>query len=150
MRGRGGAGYSFVACPSHLTIDHASLSRRSTLPSPNRDTSNIWALITLIPHILHRNCVLILSPSRFAVCGHHISPRIAIVFSLLSNLPNSSMSRSCNFLISPTIYWWNRNRNRVILIVELLLLYETGCIRFSWKRHYLSTICYIDDGGQHT
>ena len=27
--GRGGA-YSFVACLSHLTIDHASLSRRTT------------------------------------------------------------------------------------------------------------------------
>ena len=43
-------------------------------------------------HILHRNCLLILSPSRFAVCGHHLSPRIAIVFSLLTSLPNSSMS----------------------------------------------------------
>ena len=46
-----GAAYSFVACLSHLTIDHASLSRRSTVPTPNRDTSNIWALITLHPHI---------------------------------------------------------------------------------------------------
>ena len=38
--GRGGA-YSFVACLSHLTIDHASLSRRSTVPTPIRHTSNI-------------------------------------------------------------------------------------------------------------
>ena len=38
-------------------------------------------------HILHGNCLLILSPSCFAVCGHHLSPRIAIVFSLLSSLP---------------------------------------------------------------
>ena len=45
---RGGA-YSFVACLSHLTIDHASLSRRSTGPTPNRHTSNIWALSTLFP-----------------------------------------------------------------------------------------------------
>ena len=37
----GGGGYSSVACLSHLTIDHASLSRRSTVPTPNRDTSNI-------------------------------------------------------------------------------------------------------------
>ena len=42
--------YSFVACLSHLTIDHASLSRRSTVPTPSRDTSNIWELITLLPH----------------------------------------------------------------------------------------------------
>ena len=51
--GGGGEGaYSFVACLSHLTIDHASLSRRSTVPTPNRDTptSNIWALSTLLPY----------------------------------------------------------------------------------------------------
>ena len=47
--GWGGGAYSFVACLSHLTIDHASLSRRSTVLAPNRDTSNIWALITLLP-----------------------------------------------------------------------------------------------------
>ena len=45
---RGGA-YSFVACVGHLTISHASLSRRSTVPTPNRDTSNVWALISLFP-----------------------------------------------------------------------------------------------------
>ena len=33
--------YSFVACISHLTSDHASLSRRSIVPTPDRDTSNI-------------------------------------------------------------------------------------------------------------
>ena len=43
--------YSFIACLSHLIIDHASLSRRSTVPTPNRDTSNIWALTTLFPYI---------------------------------------------------------------------------------------------------
>ena len=31
-------------CISHLTIDQAFLSRRKTVPTPNRDTSNIWAL----------------------------------------------------------------------------------------------------------
>ena len=44
---RGGGVYSFVACLSHLTIDHASVSRWCTVPAPDRDTSNIWALITL-------------------------------------------------------------------------------------------------------
>ena len=42
--GGGKEAYSFVACLSHLTIDHASLSRRNTVPSPptiNRDTSNV-------------------------------------------------------------------------------------------------------------
>ena len=48
-RDRGGA-YSFVACLGHLAIEHASLSRRSTVPTPNRDTSNIWALIMLLPY----------------------------------------------------------------------------------------------------
>ena len=42
--------YSIAACLSHLTIDLASLSRRRTVPTPARDTSNIffWALITLL------------------------------------------------------------------------------------------------------
>ena len=38
-RARAGGVYSFVACLSRLTIDHASLSRRSTVPTPSRDTS---------------------------------------------------------------------------------------------------------------
>ena len=31
-----GGGYSFVACLSHLTIDYAFLSRRSTVPTPQK------------------------------------------------------------------------------------------------------------------
>ena len=56
-QGRGGGGeggrgaYSFVACLSHLTNEHASLSRRGIVPSPNRDTFNIWALVALSPYI---------------------------------------------------------------------------------------------------
>ena len=45
-----GDGYSFLACRGHLTIDHASLSRRSTVPTPDRDTCNILALTTLLPY----------------------------------------------------------------------------------------------------
>ena len=30
---KGGGGYSFVACLSRLTLDHASLSRRGTVPT---------------------------------------------------------------------------------------------------------------------
>ena len=46
----GGGGVSFVECLGHVTVDHASLSRRSTVPAPNRDTSNTWALITILFH----------------------------------------------------------------------------------------------------
>ena len=37
----GGGANSFVACLSRLTFDHALRSRRSIVPAPNRDTSNI-------------------------------------------------------------------------------------------------------------
>ena len=37
----------FALCK--LNIDRASLFRWSNVPTPNRDTSNSWALITLIP-----------------------------------------------------------------------------------------------------
>ena len=51
--GGGGGGYSFDACLSHLTTGHVSLSRRSTVPTPNRDAANDWALITSFPYITH-------------------------------------------------------------------------------------------------
>ena len=41
----GGGAYSCIACLSHMTIDHASLSRRSTVSTPNRDTSNNWGVV---------------------------------------------------------------------------------------------------------
>ena len=44
--------------------------------------------------------MLILSLSCFAACGYHLSPRIAIVFSLLSSVSNSSKSNSSASLIS--------------------------------------------------
>ena len=50
-RGAGGGLISFVACLSHLTIDHAFLSKKGTVPTPNRDTSNNWALFTLFPYL---------------------------------------------------------------------------------------------------
>ena len=57
---RGGAGvHSYVACHSHLTIDRSSLSKWGTVPTPNRDTSNIWALIACFPHIWHGFFLLI-------------------------------------------------------------------------------------------
>ena len=95
-----GVGYSLVAWLTHLAIDHASLLRRSTVPAPNRGTGNIWTLIRFF-HTLHR-ILLILTLSCFAVCGHHLSPRITIVSSPLcmNRLPNVSTSHSSVFLIS--------------------------------------------------
>ena len=88
----GGGGYSFVAWLSHLIVDHASLSRRTTALTPNRDTtSNIRAFITL-------NNLLSMSPACFAFCDRHLSPRIAIVFSLLSCVLNFSISQFIRLL----------------------------------------------------
>ena len=47
----GGEAYSFVACLSHMTIDHAFLSRRITVPTPNRYISNVWGLITFFRYM---------------------------------------------------------------------------------------------------
>ena len=95
-RGRGGDAYSFVACFSRLTIYHASLSRRSTVSTPNKDASNTWALITFFPctRITYWYFLLIVSPSCFTVCGHHLLSMIAICFSLLSSVPNFSRPHS--------------------------------------------------------
>ena len=49
--GGGGGAYSFVACLNRLTIDHAFLWRRGTVPTPYRDTSDVWALISCFPRI---------------------------------------------------------------------------------------------------
>ena len=53
LSGGGGGGYLFVACLSHLAIDHASLSRRSTVPIPNKHLQHptFGALGTLVPCI---------------------------------------------------------------------------------------------------
>ena len=55
--------YSFVACLSHLTIDDASLSRRSTVPTPNSliETPPTFGRPLCVFHMLHKNCLLILS-----------------------------------------------------------------------------------------
>ena len=52
-----GGWYSYFARLGYLTIDHASLSRRSTVPTPNRDASNIWALITSSIHYIETVCL---------------------------------------------------------------------------------------------
>ena len=96
-------GCSFVVCLSYLTIYRSSLSRRSTFPFPhNRHLQHLGTRYAFPIYYLYvrENCLLIVSSSCFAVRDHHASPRTATVFSLLSSLPNSSMSHSSNFLIS--------------------------------------------------
>lgn len=44
--GEGGGGeHSFDACRSHLTVENGPLSRLSAIPTPSRDTFNVWARI---------------------------------------------------------------------------------------------------------
>ena len=48
----GGEGGLICSLPCNCsTIGHASISGRITVPNFNRDTSNIWALITLLPYV---------------------------------------------------------------------------------------------------
>ena len=47
----GGRWYCFVAFLSHLAIDYATVSSRSAVPTPRRDTTSIPALITFPPLI---------------------------------------------------------------------------------------------------
>ena len=85
---------SFVACLTHLTIDPASLSGRSTVPTPNREhVQHLGAHYVFGTHyikpVLHASYPLPAS----AVCAHNLSPRIAIVFSLLSSVLIFSLHR---------------------------------------------------------
>ena len=84
---------SFAACLSHLSIDHACLSRRSRAPTASRNTSNVRAPITLFPYITLKLFAYPIS-FLFRRLWPPPTPRIAIVFSLL--LPNSFTSRSSN------------------------------------------------------
>ena len=63
--GWGGGGYSLVACLCHSTIDYASLSRRSTVPTPNRDTSNTWAVSTFFPSTTQEDFWIITHPYKW-------------------------------------------------------------------------------------
>ena len=86
---QGGRSTHWLLAVSHLTIDHASLSRRSAPRSYSlqRHLQHLGApLRFFFFHILHRKKrkKFILSRSCIAVCGHHLSTRIAIAFSSLS------------------------------------------------------------------
>ena len=73
--GAGGGTHLLLACLSHLTIDHASLSRRSTVPTPRGDTSNIRALITFFFHIISVETFCLYYPLA-------VSPAVATIYLL--------------------------------------------------------------------
>ena len=56
------AAYLLVACLSHSTIDHASLSRRSIVPTLDEDPFKLSGAHYVFFHVLHRKCLLTLSP----------------------------------------------------------------------------------------
>lgn len=72
----GVGGYPFIAV-LRMTIDHASLSRRSTVASPHEATSYHPDLLAFHPDIAQQPFRYLI-PSCFAVCGHYLSPGIAI------------------------------------------------------------------------
>ena len=66
-----GGGYSFGACVSHLTIEHAFLSRRSTVPTPNRHFEHLGA-----HHVLSIYC-----KETFCLSYPlHVSPSVATIY----------------------------------------------------------------------
>lgn len=71
---------------SRMTVDHASLVRRSTAPTPNRDTSNVSALITFTPYIIEKHFACLIP-----VYDRYLLPNIAIISSLLSSVSNDFM-----------------------------------------------------------
>ena len=74
-RGQGGGGYSSVACLKHLTIDHASVSSRSTVTTRSKGHLQHLGAHCVFFCIVRTTVLLILSPSCFAVCGNHPSQR---------------------------------------------------------------------------
>ena len=69
---RGGGGYSFFACLGGLTMDQVTLSRRSTTPTPNGDSSKIWGSLCFF-HTVHENIGIILSPSCILFWGKSVA-----------------------------------------------------------------------------
>ena len=93
----GGGGTQLLLALSHLTMTTHPFRDGPLLLLLIEATSNIWALSTFFPCITQKN---FLQRSSLAVCDHHLSPKRAIVFSLLFNAPNISMSHPFIFLIS--------------------------------------------------
>ena len=72
-RTQGGGRTHLLLALSHLTIDHACLSRRSTVPTPNRHTSNLGA------HDIFPICYI---ETFFLILSHAVLPSVATVYIL--------------------------------------------------------------------
>ena len=73
-----------------------------TVPTPNATPAMFCGSLRFFRVLLlHQSCLLILSPSCLAVSGHPLSPRVAIVFPLLSSPPNASMSHNFVWSLHP-------------------------------------------------
>lgn len=84
---------TFDACLRLVTVDHASLSRRSIVSTPKRDTS-FWALIKrLSTYYTALFCVSYIAFPVRLFCGHLLSPGIENVLSLLSTAVPSVCSK---------------------------------------------------------
>ena len=137
FRGGGGGTHLLVALVFWPLITH-----------PFRHTAPFLLLIETPPtfgrslcffHILHRNSLLILSPSCFAVCSHHLSPKKAIVFryslsyqtlpchtrpiSLSSLLTHPVPPFTFSHYVRPTLYCY---ATRAHICSHVLLLPTTG------------------------
>ena len=78
---RGGVGGSFVDCLSILTIDHASLSIRTTVCTPYGHLEHLSAqyVCSLYDVIMF---LLIASPSSLTVCGRHLGRGVILTLLL--------------------------------------------------------------------
>ena len=86
-RGCGVSVCSFVACLSHLTIDHDSLSIRITVRTPDRrHLQHLGARYVSSVNYIKAPGLSYVLPN-LAVCSRHPPPKVAIVFSLLSSSP---------------------------------------------------------------
>ncbi|CAM9701545.1 unnamed protein product, partial [Sphacelaria rigidula] len=96
----GGTKYSFVACLGRLTINHASLSRRSTFPT--RSKKHLQHSGAHCASSIHYTRTFYRSyPRPVSPYVATIPPGIPIVFSLLSNASNAFMPPSFTFRIPP-------------------------------------------------
>ena len=82
----GGKGYPFVTCPSHSTIDHAPLSRRSNRPyrpySSTKETPPTAGCSIPCFHVSHRTVLLLpeIYPLPGGVCAHVKRDRSRVVW----------------------------------------------------------------------
>ena len=122
---------------THLLL---ALVIRPLTTHPFRDGAPFLLLIGTPPtfgrslrffYTLHVKILLILSLSCFAVCGHHLSHRITIVFSVLYRLPNSSMSNTSNFIIPSS------NASRSSLFISHSLTMPVQTLQRCFKRAHI-------------